>query len=574
MLRSITNSPEKLARRNHFILVNLIFFINFFWYWKKAFFNSSGLLPGDNADARYTTSLYEHWHLFFTGNLKLTENFFFYPIQNSMSFSDAYLLQGMIHSIFRFGGIETINAWLYTSILIHLIGSYSAVLISHRLKLNAIASSALITFWGFNSVIWVQRGHIQNLAYPLIGYVLLHFINNRQSVKRKIIIWRSVTLNFLILIGLSSAYPFVFTILYAVIGFLTLTFLRKKWRLGSFFDLKKTPRIQIEELLLKAKTSINVIPLISTIPITYLFSYVYLISANTITTRSPAEASYYSPTFSELLESPPFNPVYGKITSSLFENSFPPTGERYMGFTPLFFFLFLFASWRVWLKYRSDKNNFNLTIWVLALTVIIAEVLVLRDGRGFNFWYLTGSRLPFFDAIRGMSRIHQTQYMLGGLLIAIYLNKSLNFEKVKRNISSLIVTILIVVFSVILALQESNSYYGSWQSSEMTPISSNLKIPNFCESFIIIPTAPMFETRPWYLYLIDAQIIATNSKIPTYTGYSGGVPEGYNIDFSTEGTARQSSIDYVEKFNKPNTCLVELQKKDTRIDWKITKYER
>ena len=568
------NSTEKLARRKNFILVNLIFFVNFFWYWKKAFFNPSGLLPGDNADARYTTSLYEHWHLFFTGNLKLTENYFFYPIQNSMSFSDAYLLQGMFHSIFRFGGIEIVNAWLYSSMLIHLIGSYSAVLISHRLKLNIIASSALITFRGFNSVIWVQRGHIQNLAYPLIGYVLLHFINNRQSTKRKIIIWRCITFNFLILIGLSSAYPFVFTILYAFIGIVTLTFLKKNWRIGFILELRKTPRTQIKKLLLKAKASNNVIPLISTIPLTYLFSYVYLISANTITTRSPAEASYYSPTFSELLESPPFNPVYGKITSSLFANSFPPTGERYMGFTPLFLFLFLFASWRVWLKYRSDKNNFNLTIWVLALTVIIAEVLVLRDGRGFNFWYLTGSRLPFFDAIRGMSRIHQTQYMLGGLLIAIYLNKSLNIEKVKRNFSFLTGMVLIVVISAFLVLQESNSYYGSWKSSEMTPISSDLRIPNFCESFIIIPTAPMFATRPWYLYLIDAQIIATNSKIPTYTGYSGGIPEGYNIDFSTEGTAQQSSLEYVEKFNKPNTCLVKLQKNDTKIDWNISRYER
>ena len=68
--------------------------------------------------------------------------------------------------------------------------------------------------------------------------------------------------------------------------------------------------------------------------------------------------------------------------------------------------------------------------------------------------------------------------------------------------------------------------------------------------------------------------IGGSATVGGNTGYSGGVPEGYNIDFSTEGTARQSSLDYVEKFNKPNTCLVELQKNDTRIEWKITKYER
>lgn len=491
-----------------------------------------------------------------------------------MSFSDAYLLQGIIHSIFRFTGIDVVNAWLFSSVLIHLIGSYSAVLISQRLKLNLIASSALVTFWGFNSVIWVQRGHIQNLAYPLIGYVLLHFINNDQTTKRKIIFWRCITLNFLILIGLSSAYPFVFTILYAVVGFITISLLTKKWKPVAFLNLKRIQRTQVQNLVIKTKNSISLIPLISTIPLAYLFSYIYIFSANTITTRSPAEASYYSPTFSELLETPPFNPVYGKITSSLFKNSFPPTGERYMGFTPVFFFLFLFASWKVWLKYRSNKNNLNLVIWTLALTVIITEILVLRDGRGFNFWYLTGSRMPFFDAIRGMSRIHQTQYMLGGLLIALCLNQSFNFKKVKSNFRSMVGVTLIVVSSAALILQESNSYYGSWKASEMTPISNRLTIPNFCESFVLIPTAPMFKTRPWYLYLIDAQIIAANSKIPTYTGYSGGVPKGYSIDFSTEIKAQKTTLDYIEKFNKPNTCLVELQNNDTGIDWRITKHER
>ena len=556
------------------LFANFVFLLNSIWYWKNFVFNPLNLLPGDNADARYTTSLYEHWFLFFSGHVNLTENYFFYPVENSMSFSDAYFLQGILHSIFRFSGVNIVNAWLFSSILIHLIGSYSAVLISKRLKLNWIASSVLITFWGFNSVIWVQRGHIQNLAYPLIGYVVLHFIKKPQVKNRKYIIERCAALNFLILIGLSSAYPFVFFVLYLTVGFFTIYLLQTSWKLKLISQYVKFRIITFSDLVSRIRNSVNLIPLLSTIPIAYLFIHIYLLSANRVTTRSPAEASYYSPTFSELLETPPSNRVYGKITTPLFQNSFPPTGERYMGFTPVFLMLFIFAAWKAWLKFKSDRSERNLFVWALALTIIIVELLVLRDGRGFNFWYLTGSRIPFFDAIRGMSRVHQTQYMFGGLLIALYLNKRVNLSRIKNSLRFAAGLLLALFFSLGLILQESNTYYGSWTADDMTPISKNIEIPKTCDSFALIPTKPIFETRPWYLYLIDAQIIATNSRIPTITGYSGGTPLRYNIDFSTEEKASKTTLDYIRGLNLSNVCLVELRKYQGKIDWKITNYDR
>jgi hypothetical protein len=152
----------------------------------------------------------------------------------------------------------------------------------------------------------------------------------------------------LILIGLSSAYPFVFFILYLTIGFSTIYLLQTSWKLKLISQSVKFRIITFSNLVSRIRNSINLIPLLSTIPIAYLFIHIYLLSANRVTTRSPAEASYYSPTFSELLETPPYNRVYGKITTSLFQNSFPPTGERYMGFTPVFLMLFIFAAWKVW----------------------------------------------------------------------------------------------------------------------------------------------------------------------------------------------------------------------------------
>jgi hypothetical protein len=112
------------------------------FYWRH--FSFSGILPGDAADARYTTSLYEHWYLYFTGKVSLTENFFFYPTQNTLSFSDAYLIQGIFHSIFRLIDVSILSAWLMSTVAVHLLGVFSSYLIGKTLHFTFTARLVLI----------------------------------------------------------------------------------------------------------------------------------------------------------------------------------------------------------------------------------------------------------------------------------------------------------------------------------------------------------------------------------------------------------------------------------------------
>ena len=216
-----------------------------------------------------------------------------------------------------------------------------------------------------------------------------------------------------------------------------------------------------------------------------------------------------------------------------------------MGFTPTFLFLFVVSGILVTL-FRSQKKRLTF-LGILFFTIVFQEILVLRDGRGFNIWYLTGARLPFFDAIRGMSRIHQIQYMFGGLLISASISYFQNyFINVPSRINSLMrrrtaMNGLGFLIAICLSVGEANSYYGSWDRSEMKPLSViNQSELSSCSSFILVPTKTQFDSRPWYLWLIDAQIYATEMQIPTVSGYSGGSPSNYRLDYSSHDALNKS----------------------------------
>jgi hypothetical protein len=551
------------------------------FYWRHLSFTSP--LPGDAADARYTTSLYEHWYLFFTGKSSISSNFFFYPTVNTLSFSDAYLIQGIFHSTFRFFGLTILQAWLLATVAIHFVGVFSSYLLGKTLNFNFVARLLLIIFWGFNSVIWVQRGHVQNLGYSLIGYPVLFSIlwyRTRYETKSKWYLWIAGVSA--IAIGLSSAYALVFLVLIGI--------------LISFFSklLGNSSLIKDNIFLSREKLTRNLVLVFTTfrkhfryyffsyvgmLPFALLFAYLYVFSADRITTRSPAEASYYSPTFSEIAEVPPNNYVFGKIVTRIFANSFPAVGERHMGFTPTFLLLFLGAVMYVLYVRKITKTNSFLLI--LSLAILFQEILVLRDARGFNLWYLTGARLPFFDAIRGISRIHQIQYMFGGILISAVLTQFVRNELPKlRKLKELAngkysIGVLGFLLAICLSIGEASSYYGSWSSNEMKPIQvvNESQLDN-CSAFILLPDKSQFEARPWYLWLIDAQIYATEVQVPTVSGYSGGTPSLYKLDYSSPD-ALNSSIEESRYLNEiTDLCkLTPVEDRTAQSKWEVSKWK-
>lgn len=541
-------------------------------FWRKTSFSYHQILPGDIGDARFTTSLYEHWYLYFTGKLSLTENYFFAPVENTLSMSDAFLFQGLIHSFFRGIGCSIIFAWLLSTIFTHALGSYSAILISKQLKLNFFPSSLFLIFWGFNSVLWVQRGHVQSLAYPLLGVPLFFIIKSYNCKKIKLkIIFASIAISSLFIVGLSAGYVFVFSIL--LISFLFTFYATRKLigikiiKIGLILQSINRSKLNLAGQMRTNSLLFLFASIFAFLPLWILFQIYYVSNSNLIE-RPPAETVFYSPTFSELIEVPPSNIFFGKFVEFLTKGTIPPVGERYMGFSLTFLFLCVFCTFLV----KKDKKYFfnaNHLVAITAMSLIAIELFILKDARGINLWYFTFSRLPFFDSIRGMSRYHQFVYMIGGLLVALILDRSNYLKKLNLNFGSR--KTLSLSLLILFAFSEMSGSYGSWTAKEMHPIAISKKEMQGCRYFALFPVQKTFETRPTYALVIDAQITALNLEIPTVSGYSGGVPKNYDIDFTNSLNNQITTETYVLKNQLHNFCSLSNSDHNLRI-WTVNKY--
>ena len=84
--------------------------------------NAHGVVIADEAFARLTNLITEHWWNFFLGKEKFDEIAMLYPAKSVMGYTDMFLGYGIFHSFFRLIGLDMYIAYKYSIMLIFFIG--------------------------------------------------------------------------------------------------------------------------------------------------------------------------------------------------------------------------------------------------------------------------------------------------------------------------------------------------------------------------------------------------------------------------------------------------------------------
>ncbi len=189
----------------------------------------SNYLFGNNGDGRLTTVIVDHWYNFFSGYEKFGELSMFYPIKNVLAYSDMFLFFGLIHSFFRVLGMDMFNAYKYTLILTHIIGTISMfILLNKKFKLNKEWSLFGTIAFSFSSSYAQHLSHTQLMAcsmLPILVILIINFIIFFDNKKRRRI-YSFLLINWYILILYTAWYIAFFTALFSTI-FLSIILL--KW---------------------------------------------------------------------------------------------------------------------------------------------------------------------------------------------------------------------------------------------------------------------------------------------------------------------------------------------------------
>ena len=499
-------------------------FYSFFIY--RSIF--SGQLIGEPFDSRLQIILHEHWWRWFNGLNQFRDVVFFYPFDKDLGFSDVFLVQGPIYSIFRFFGLNLSTSWTLTTFTLLLVGNLGWAFIAFKyiksfslqilMTLTLISSSSFVYYFTLNPNI---------LGYLYLSWIalLLGKINSERNLyrKHKLI---SFFITIMLIYSLSCWYASFFVILILVIRFfLEFLFLNKKV-INNIHQFRKL--IFYKPYLIQLPLQIFLI---------WLFKYIYFSVA-------------FEPirTIDELIKN---SPIIGFLA-----NGNGPSGNNFSG--AFFKSIYLLLGLDIDKEFAIGVGLFNLLIGFLLIFYTgykrlfsknqVLWLLSIFIGYFYfvNWFGITSFHRYFYDLIPGFNSIrYPGRYIIILGFVMIFLIYQLLDKYINKYNDSKKIPIILV--ASLLLLDQYRAPFKGWQPE--TLINSEL----MAQKEEIIKNCDYFYYNfpgGWWYEQIEAMAFSSQIGIPTINGYSGAFPIGYpkqdfnSIDRSTK------IIDWISKVDK------------------------
>jgi hypothetical protein len=520
-----------------FLLSQVVFWNNF----------SLTNYPGDIGDSRTSMLWMEHWRnslITFERPWNIPN---FYPLTNTMSGSEAYLLQGIVHTILRVLGFNIFSAYPLSILLLNVLGNLSGLAVSRVLKFSFAQTSIVVILYGTLNVFWLSRNHVQILLASWLGWIVYFGIKawKTHSKKHFFLFFQTI-----ILVLLSYGYAIIF-LFYLFLFFVILSVIFG----AEFRSILANFKVAWKNIF---------IGLLCASPLYFLFFRIYFSNDTIRGKHSESEVLGYSPNFVDLINVPAdtnwvlihfefFGDFYRRI-------NFLP-GLTWEGGSSLTISVvclsLLLASHSLIQIFRFGFNNSTIESKLVALTVLsllFSFLVIAKIGGVVNLWIATFYHLPFFGSIRVLSRYVEIISLVFPFLLAWY--SRFLFQSVKNFYRSS----LIVLLSVLISLDQVSTTYGTFGKNQVflsESVSSTLK--NSCSSFYFLPDSQTYE-KPYWAIPVDAFSLAINSGIPTINGTSSFVPKNYPsiLVYPTDRNQAINALNsWIEDNSLKNVCLVE-----------------
>lgn len=378
------------------VLLSLLAAAGVVLFFRDYFFSAGEWILGDVADGQLIQSIHEHWWRVFTGKAAWRDLEMFYPVRNSLGYSDTFFLQGLFQSVFRFLGLGTFHAyqWSYhVMAVVGFAGMFTYLQYFRKFRFWVSAPIALIFIIASPLFITVRNSHIQMLAVWWVPWILILLEMAWKDLSRENPRGFFSFTTLCLLSGLltySTFYITFFTILGILIG------------CGGWLLIGNTPSIR-EKLrptrgkLLLLAPGLGILAVLG-----ILFLWTYLPVLQETGGRSLAEnlKSTAPPHFH-------FNRSLTNLLWGQFNSIFPPyevsvQWTRELALPPITFLMALVVAIRLW-AFSEFRNQ---TYFRVMAIIFGAIVLLMTDLGPLSLWQGVHYLLPGAEAIRVIFRLH------------------------------------------------------------------------------------------------------------------------------------------------------------------------
>ena len=533
-------------KRNSFITIlvkyRLFFFISIIVVLEIIFFRNimgNGKLLGGSGDGRLTMLLAEHWWRFFTGKDHFRELLMFYPAKGTLGFSDMLLVFGIIHSVFRFFGIDMYLAYKFTLMVIHGFGSVSFFYLMYKkLQINLFWSFFALISFSYSTVFSSSGfGHSQLSAINLLPVFACFFTALIQNWNlRK---FRNLNATFLIatyaFICYTAWYIAFFTALFCLIlaaSYMCQMMMRKESVLQGVKSVFITFKFDLLFLLSFA--------IVLMIPFAMVYLPVFVQSAG----YDYNEIKCYMPEIIDFINVTRENLMFGKTVSAMHLQG----GEVAEGFSIIVLSMFIFVH------YQSKKQKCRefLTSALFISVLVSLFICIKLNSSGLSLWYFVYHFIPGGSSIRAVGRFLFYLSFPLSLYIALCGNKLKVVENLRWNKQCILFFSLLFLSFFFISQMRKGGVSTRWHRQDQKKYLATVPNPPVdAESFYLIPNINDKKSE-WYLQL-NAYEIASTYGIPTLNGYSGQEPEDWHGIWIIKDEGYLSSVNkWIRKNNLEN----------------------
>ena len=495
----------------YFLLFFTVFALELIFF-RGMIFNRDNIVGG-MGDSRLVSLIMEHWYKVFCGQAAIRDLSMFYPVRNTLGYSDALFLLSLPYSLLRSIGFQWMTAYQITLIGTHFLGGLCLVwFLRKNLKLSFWACVIGLVIGNFSNSYFVKIFHAQFVTFSLVPllFILLKYFYDRFSPEftKSRIIYGILSIFLFAGIMLTSFYIGFFTAFFLLILHIVIAvylFRNNCLKVKQILEIVKTYKFEIIMYL--------VCGIIALLP----FFWIYIPVNNEMGARPWREVAYYLPHWYDL-----FN-----VSSQNLIWSFPDTQYELQVGYPLITGILLIVICAFYIKryFNTISSVLNITFYItigFSFTIAVISLFMLKFeifNKSLSLWFFIYKLIPGASAIRTVGRFTQFLSLPAGILIAVFLSERIRFSD-KISIKSLLACTVLVILIFIEHQNTINIYY--WTKSGMNDYLDKVSPPpDNCESFFLVNNINSTGS----IYQLDAWSIANRFNIKTINGYSGQLPK-------------------------------------------------
>jgi hypothetical protein len=507
-------------------------------FYRGFFFSGFTAVQGDEADGRLTSFIATHW-LDPSRWGSWLDLGMFYPLTDTLGFSDWLLANGVLAAPFAFLGVPAYAAFQWSLIVISATGYASMVTflkIGPRVSWTvSIVASLAFTF---GNAMYVASEHPQLATVswlPLAPLLTLFATRSRR--------WWMWALTLGVLLGfilMTGFYVFWFIWLAALVITIVAFTIRviRDWMVIHRQRLVKIAAVSLAGMA----------------PFVAIAAPIYLRALDIGRgQRGDADILYWSLSPRDYVNVSTSNAVWGDVIDALYPADLwwrsSPSEWSYAP-TPL---LWLLAGLALLLAIRRWRSA---TVWESAavgslISGLILEFLLIRIGPIFP-WSLI-IHIPGATAVRALGRLQLVAAFLLLVGVAVIVDRWWRTRPRSRLLSAaaVLVCLLIVMEQVNLEPRQENG------PDRRNALASLPLPPAECETFVVLrPLIPDDLSPPTQ---IDAMLVSRSTGVKSMHGYTGIEPPGWNLTNSWEPDYRARVEDRISQFEaEAITCGLDL----------------